>query len=297
MKTIDLFCGCGGLSLGFQMSGFNICEAYDSWDKAIEIYSSNFSHKSFLMDCNDISLDHLKSLDVDVIIGGPPCQDYSSAGKQNEELGRATLTETFVNTICHIKPKWFVMENVDRILKSNTLPKCIVELKEKKYGLTQVVLDSSLYGVPQKRKRYFLIGELNGEDNFLQEYLLKKSTGKSMTIRDYLGDELGVDYYYRHPRSYQRRGIFSVDEPSPTIRGVNRPIPPNYQLHSGDATNDLNKVKVLSMLERARLQTFPCDFIWKGTKTNLEQIIGNAVPVELSKNVAECLMDYINSHK
>ncbi|ONI39946.1 DNA (cytosine-5-)-methyltransferase [Candidatus Epulonipiscium fishelsonii] len=295
MKTIDLFCGCGGLSLGFQKAGFNIIEAYDFWDKAVDIYKNNFNHKCIQMDCNEISIDHLLSLKIDLIIGGAPCQDYSSAGKRNEKQGRAILTETFTKMVCDVKPKWFVMENVDRILKSETLPKCITLFKKNNYGLTQVVLDASYYGVPQKRKRYFLIGKLNGSDDFIARQIKECSSNKPMTIRDYLGDELETEHYYRHPRSYKRRGIFSIDEPSPTIRGINRPIPPTYQIHSGDTTNDLSKVKVLSSFERARLQTFPKSFVWQGTKTNLEQIIGNAVPVNLSQTVAECLMNYIKT--
>ncbi len=295
MKTVDIFCGCGGLSLGFEKSGYDILEAYDSWNAAVNIYSRNFDHNVIEMDCNDISIDHLKSLNLDVIIGGPPCQDYSSAGKRDENLGRATLTETYARIICEVKPKWFVMENVDRIMKSETLVKCLDLFKSVDYGLTQVVLNASLYGVPQKRKRYFLIGELGGEDNFLLESLTKKANSNPMSVRDYLGDELGTEYFYRHPRSYQRRGVFSIDEPSPTIRGVNRPIPPNYQFHDGDVCKNRDEIKPLTSYERARIQTFPPEFVWHGRKTELEQIIGNAVPVQLAQSVAECLLNYINN--
>lgn len=95
-------------------------------------------------------------------------------------------------------------------------------------------------------------------------------------------------------RSYNRRGIFSVHEPSPTIRGVNRPIPPKYKIHHGDKTDDLSKVRPLTTEERAKIQTFPKDFILEGTKTDKEQMIGNVVPVELSYYVAKILKRYIN---
>ena len=114
-----------------------------------------------------------------------------------------------------------------------------------------------------------------------------------MTIREYLGNELGTDFFYRHPRSYARRGIFSIDEPSPTIRGVNRPIPPKYKIHPGDATIDLGKVRPLTTIERARIQTFPKKFAFIGCKTDLEQIIGNAVPVNLATYVARHIMKYM----
>ena len=100
------------------------------------------------------------------------------------------------------------MENVELIFKSKTLPKAINIFKYNGYGLTQVVLDASLCGVPQKRKRYFLIGVLGEEDNFLEDELFKNLSNEPMTIYDYLGDELKTEHYYRHPRSYNRRGIF-----------------------------------------------------------------------------------------
>ena len=112
-------------------------------------------------------------------------------------------------------------------------------------------------------------------------------TKKQMTIRDYFGEALKIDYYYRHPRSYNRRAIFSIDEPSPTIRGVNRPKPETYNLHQGDpiAIEDLHMIRSLTTKERSQIQTFPDCFDLSDTKTNIEQMIGNAVPVNLAKFV------------
>ena len=295
INVVDVFCGCGGLSLGFQKAGFNVVRAFDNWDKAVDIYNRNFDHEAELVDAYNLTAEHIKSFSPDVIIGGPPCQDYSSAGKQDETQGRANLTLRYAELVCEVQPEWFVMENVDRILKSQTLPKAIDIFKSLGYGLSQVVLDASLCGVPQKRKRFFLIGHLGGNDDFLTESLYSDLSSKSTTIRDYLGDEFHTEYYYRHPRSYARRGIFSIDEPSPTVRGVNRPIPPGYPIHAGDATNDLSKVRPLTTLERARIQTFPASFEFSGSKTDLEQMIGNAVPVDLAKYVAKHLMEYIST--
>ena len=229
-----------------------------------------------------------------MIIGGPPCQDYSSAGHQDETRGRANLTIRFAELVCESGVQWFVMENVDRIEKSQTLPKAIAMFRDAGYGLTRVVLDASRCGVPQKRKRFFMIGRLGSEDDFLEHSLLSDQDDHNMTIREYLGDEFDTEFYYRHPRSYARRGIFSIDEPSPTVRGVNRPIPATYQIHPGDATDDLSRVRPLTTLERARIQTFPREFTFEGSKTDLEQIIGNAVPVELAAYVGRHLLDYMN---
>jgi DNA (cytosine-5)-methyltransferase 1 len=119
-----------------------------------------------------------------------------------------------------------------------------------------------------------------------------------MTIRDYFGDSLGIEYYYRHPRSYKRRGIFSIDEPSPTIRGVNRPIPKTYKLHSGDLCPVTENLRPLTTIERSKIQTFPGDFIFdekNQSKTDLEQMIGNAVPVKLAEYIANSIAEYIQS--
>jgi len=114
-----------------------------------------------------------------------------------------------------------------------------------------------------------------------------------MTIRDYLGESLGIEYYYRHPRNYNRRGIFSIDEPSPTVRGVNRPLPSGYKKHAGDPPDvNLKTTRPLTTIERSYLQTFPESFKFHGTKTNLEQMIGNAVPVNLARFVAKGILEY-----
>ena len=85
---------------------------------------------------------------------------------------------------------------------------------------------------------------------------------------------------------FKRRAIFSIYEPSPTIRGVNRPIPKTYQKHPGDATDMTENVRPLTTIERSYLQTFPKGFQLQGTKSDLEQMIGNAVPVKLAEYVA-----------
>jgi DNA (cytosine-5)-methyltransferase 1 len=90
-----------------------------------------------------------------------------------------------------------------------------------------------------------------------------------------------------------RRGIFSIYEPSATIRGVNRPIPKGYRKHEGDTVEVSEGVRPLTTKERSLIQTFPKDFIFNGTKTDLEQIIGNAVPVKLGEFVANCINEYI----
>lgn len=295
MKCIDLFSGCGGLSLGFSNAGMEVLASIDNWAKAVDVYRDNFNHPCYLHDLTDEAgcLDIIKEYQPDMIIGGPPCQDFSSAGKRDESLGRADLTYHFANIVSGYKPKWFVMENVERIRKSHILKKVTNQLIKEGYGLSSVILDASFCGAPQARKRFFLIGQLGGKHNQVNGIYSKNMSKKSMTIRDYLGDSLGLEFYYRHPRNYSRRGIFSIDEPSPTVRGVNSPVPGGYSKHKGDHERaNLEEVRPLTTVERSYLQTFPKSFKFKGTKTNLEQMIGNAVPVNLAEFVAAAILEF-----
>ena len=154
------------------------------------------------------------------------------------------------------------------------------------------MLDASRCGVPQKRRRFFLIGKLGEKDGFFDDALVAGFSEKQMTVRDYLGDKLGTQYYYMHPRSYNRRGVFSIDEPSATIRGINRPIPEKYKRHHADKADISDGVRALTTRERGYLQTFPDSFEFPGAKTDVELAIGNAVPLNLAKYVATCIKDY-----
>ncbi|WP_328701217.1 DNA cytosine methyltransferase [Cylindrospermopsis curvispora] len=294
MKTVDLFAGCGGLSLGFQNVGFQILAAFDQWRAAVKVYRDNFKHPVYETDLGtQVGLEFIKDLKPQMIIGGPPCQDFSSAGKRDETLGRANLTISYAKIVVDTKPEWFVMENVERIVKSPILKEAILLFKQAGYGISYQVLDASFCGVPQSRKRFFLVGNNQSPDNFLTPYLNKNQSGQPMTLFEYFGNSLGVEYYYRHPRSYARRGVFSIYEPSPTIRGVNRPIPKGYKKHNGDPIEISDQVRPLTTKERSLIQTFPKDFIFNGSKTDLEQMIGNAVPVKLAEYVANCINEYI----
>jgi DNA (cytosine-5)-methyltransferase 1 len=297
IKVADLFCGVGGLTLGFEKAKFKIEMAIDNWDEALTVYQKNFKHGSLKFDLSDVAAttDLLRSREINAIIGGPPCQDFSHAGKR-EEGERADLTKSFAEVVRNISPLFFVMENVERTKNSKTYTNARTIYKAAGYGLTEVVLDASLCGAPQKRKRFFCIGIKNDEDNALLKIINDSISSTPMTMRDYFKDQLGTEHYYRHPRNYSRRAIYSLDEPSATIRGVNRPIPPSYCGHPAD-TASLNFARPLTTLERAQVQTFPKSFKWVGSKTSTEQMIGNAVPVNLAKFLARCISKYLDKQK
>lgn len=293
MTAVDLFSGCGGMSLGFKNAGFKLLAAYDNWQPAFDVYNRNFDSPVFLRDLSDEGVvDEISAFSPDVIIGGPPCQDFSQAGKRSEDGGRAILTVRYGEIIAGCRPKFIVMENVPRVRTSKAMENIRGILKECGYGLTGRVLDASRCGVPQARKRFFLAGCLGAEDDFLGEILDDNLADHQMTIREYLGDSLGTDYYFRIPRSYDRRAIFSIDEPAMTMRGVDRPIPPNYKLHPNDAA-PLSEARCLTPKERSRIQTFPEEFEFFGTKTDVNQMIGNAVPVNMADYVARAILEYV----
>lgn len=297
MRVVDLFSGCGGLSLGFEQAGFDVVAAYDNWQPAITVHEANFTHPIFNVDLSDedSALEHIARFQPHMIIGGPPCQDFSSAGKRDENNGRGDLTISYAKIISAIRPLWFVMENVSTITKTTKLETARKLFKQSGYGLTQIVLNAALCGVPQRRKRFIMIGHLGAPDDFMLEFIKNRLSTREMTVKDYFGERIEVEYYYRHPRSYARRGVFSVNEPSPTIRGVNRPIPDGYKIHSNDPVQSLSGVRPLTTKERSMIQTFPENFIFMGGKSDMEQMIGNAVPVKLGEFIASAIDSYIKS--
>ena len=291
MRTVDLFCGCGGMSLGFANAGFDICAAYDNWDLALEVFSENHDVEVHNIDLEDseTAARHIAAYRPQVIIGGPPCQDFSIAGPRKEKK-RANLTVSFAQIVAILKPRFAVMENVYSIEGSRSLRKAVDVLHRAGYGLTPRVIDASLTGVPQKRRRFFLLAGLGMSDEAFGLELDANLAKKPMTVADYFGDTLGTTFYYAHPRNYKRRAIFSIYEPSTTIRRVNRPIPENYKRHPADKAGVSDGVRPLTTRERARLQTFPESFVLRGSKAHQEHLIANAVPVKLAEYVGQAVL-------
>ncbi|MTH95162.1 DNA (cytosine-5-)-methyltransferase [Roseibium sp. RKSG952] len=300
MRTIDLFCGCGGLSLGLQQAGFDVVAGADACEKTMRVYKvNNTGHAGLTEDLSDQkrALEITKSFAPDVIAGGPPCQDYSSAGNRKEG-DRAALTIGFTKLVCDVRPKLFIMENVARAEKSKTFKRAFDLFRAAGYGLTTRVLDASLCGVPQKRQRLFVVGAVGNSQGWLDPFIDARLSDEPMTVREYMNDEIGVEHYYLHPRHYGRRAVFSIDEPAPTIRSVHREPPPTYVAHPQDFVDPSSHyVRGLSTYERSRVQTFPMEFIWpkNATKAFLDHMIGNAVPVELAEFVGSCILEAIGT--
>ena len=200
-NVLDLFCGAGGLSLGFKMAGFNIVGGIDFNQEAIDTHALNF--KDGFHFCGDIStLDDefiLKNFEgrVDVIIGGPPCQGFSTANMQQKDIesdDRNKLFYQFIRFVRVLRPRAFVMENVRGILtKDNGHVKDVMMevMEELGYNVDVKVLAASDYGVPQKRMRAFFVGtsKLLGE-SFDFDNIQKKPM---VTVKDAIGDLYNLD--------------------------------------------------------------------------------------------------------
>ena len=165
-NVIDLFCGCGGLSLGFEQAGYNVLLGIDIWEDALETFSHN--HKNGVTLCADLSkvtgedVDReIKYQQVDVIIGGPPCQGFSIAGKRIVDDERNSLYKSFVRMVEYFNPKAFVLENVPNILSigGGVVREAIIhDFQDLGYNVVTQVLTASDYGVPQNRRRAIFVG-------------------------------------------------------------------------------------------------------------------------------------------
>jgi DNA (cytosine-5)-methyltransferase 1 len=173
-KAISLFCGAGGCSSGFKKAGYEIIFATDIDLAAIKTYRANFPEtKTLAADINQIDFDEvlsdlkLRAGELDFLIGGPPCQGFSTAGLRFWDDPRNALLKNYVNALDKLKPKWFLMENVEGLLTANEglylyeAAKALIDLG---YKIRIEKVYAHEYGIPQRRKRVFIIGNRLGID-------------------------------------------------------------------------------------------------------------------------------------
>lgn len=200
-KIIDLFCGCGGLSLGFEEAGFEPLLAIDMWDDAVKTYNYNRVNK--VAECKDITLltnNELKKInknnDIVGIIGGPPCQGFSTVGKRDINDPRNKLYLEYCRIVECIKPKFFVLENVKGLLTlSNGMFKDDIckRFSNLGYKVNYQILNAKDYGVPQHRERVFFVGIKNVDFKFPN----KKNT-EALTCLDAISDLPALDNNKEH---------------------------------------------------------------------------------------------------
>lgn len=169
LNTIDLFCGCGGLSKGLTDAGLNIIAGIDIWDQAIENYNKNFKHKAYCEDLTQLSPEKFNKLYnkdnkiIDIIVSSPPCQAYSISGRRDKNDPRNDLYIEFIKYLNYFKPKIFLMENVIGLLSKKTLNgeniiDIIMDQLNKNYNCIINKLYASDFEVPQNRRRVIIIG-------------------------------------------------------------------------------------------------------------------------------------------
>lgn len=168
-NIVDLFCGAGGFTMGFEMEGFTSVLAIDKWDDAVETYNYNRKNKEALsIDINDYTnemiKEKMKEYDITGVIGGPPCQGFSMVGKREVGDERNNLYLQYVRFVDTIKPKFFILENVKGLLsmENGLYDRDIIERFSKLgYNVCRKLLRASDYGVPQSRERVFFVGLRN----------------------------------------------------------------------------------------------------------------------------------------
>lgn len=191
LTAIDLFCGVGGLSLGFKNAGIKILAGIDNDKEALETFKQNFSKsKAIYYDLTSIGDDLINKFGhVDIMLGGPPCQGFSIAGKRNSSDPRNLLAQSYLELVRKISPSAVVIENVPNMLnmeKGKFAKNIVSELESMGFNVEICKLNSADYGVPQNRKRVFFIAIK--KERFNSAILENKKVTQHLTTYDAISD-------------------------------------------------------------------------------------------------------------
>lgn len=324
LKVISLFCGCGGMDLGFKgdfsifdklfgKNPYDIIFANDILRRACDTYTHNFNHKAYCCDIREFDYSVLP--EADIVIGGFPCQDFSLAGKRKGlDADRGRLYLEMKKVIEYINPMAFVAENVDGIRRNkagndtSALDIILDDFRSLGYNVVYRVMNASDYGVPQNRIRVIITGirndlrkimkypvPTNGENGntpFITAKdaiddlwdMIDKTQIKNHTSRDYSKAK-----FYPN-KTMQGNCRIKADKPAPTIRSEHHGnIEGHYRTTKPETPDDVTGWRRLSVRECARLQTFPDDFEFPVSSSDAYKQIGNAVPPVLAWHIARAL--------
>jgi len=301
LNVIDLFCGCGGMSKGLTDAGLNVIAGIDIWDKAVESYNKNYHHKAYCADLTQLPPEKFNELynkenkNVDILVGGPPCQSFSIAGKRDKNDPRNALFMEYVKYLDYFKPKAFIMENVIGMLSKKTangenVIDIIMEQLNRNYNCIINKLYASDFEVPQNRRRAIIIG-IRKDLNILpkEPEPIIKSVQDRIPVKNILIPKEEVDKkYYLSEKALagieNKKGVnkekgfgfgaqmLDFDKPSYTI-------PARYWKDGYDALVKYNEKEIrrLTITELKRIQSFPDTYIIDGSNKDIIMQIGNAV--------------------
>lgn len=309
---IDLFCGSGGMSVGFQQAGFNNIIGVDNNITAINTYSTNHPTSQILCDniknisANDL-LKKVGDNKINLIIGGPPCTSFSMAGKRDPNDIRASLFMDFIRIVNCIKPQVIVMENVPGILTAKTKDGVLVidviksEYEKIGYRICYKKLNSADFAVPQKRNRVFFVGVRKDIKN---DYNFPSSTheNKHISVKTILEDNVSSKYFLSEKmiEGFKKRKKENKDLKKGFGYQILDPDLPSYTISSRyykDGSDALVKIgekyRKLTEIEVARIQTFPSDYKFCGSSSEIYTQLGNAVPCLLAKIIAQSIKKFL----
>lgn len=303
-NVISTFSGCGGSSLGYQLAGGKVRLAVEYDKHAVEVYKLNFPETPvYFGDINKLTVKQclemagMKKGEVDILDGSPPCQGFSTAGARDYTDDRNQLFQQFTRLIKGVQPKVFVMENVSGMVKGPMkliFAECLKQLKACGYQVKARLLNAQYFNTPQKRQRLIFIGCRN--DLGIEPSHPKAQT-KPVLVREALrdcpewliefpkpgtqGEQLAAGMRQGQKSSeYFRKGAgfgqirISWDKPSPTITCSGTFFHPTLP-------------RRLSGAEMKRIGTFPDDFKFTGSCGKVQRRIGNSVPPNFMRAIAE----------
>lgn len=335
LNVLSLFSGCGGMDLGFvgnfnflsdnyAQNPFNIVFANDIFKQASDVYEDNFNHTVCRTSIDELDINELPNVNIDIILGGFPCQAFSYAGNRgglSDKRGQLYLE--MIRVINHYQPKMFVAENVDGIRNSrknmngdnvdaSALDTILGDFEKAGYDVKYHVLTATDYGVPQIRRRVIIMGirkNLGNVNNIFFPEQLFDETGE-ITGRKWRTSTEGIDdiwnkvndplipnhttrdiskaKFYPGKKMQGNNKIFA-DKPAPTIRAEHHGnIEAHYRTTLAD-TEDMAGWRRLSVRECARLQSFPDTYIFTASASSSYKMIGNAVPPVMAWHVARAV--------
>ncbi|MHC5530546.1 DNA cytosine methyltransferase [Priestia megaterium] len=316
-SVVSLFAGAGGLDTGLEMAGFKTIWANEIDKDACETYIAN--HPDTYVERGDIR--NVKVFPkADLVVGGYPCQGFSLAGNRLMTDERNFLYREFVRCLRQVNPKFFIAENVKGMLTmggGRIVEAMVEDFKSQGYEVTYHLVNAKDYGVPQDRERVFIIGvRIDIANEYKFKYELPHPTHGDgldrqkpyVTLKDAIGHlkptEIGEVYESSFSsRFLSRNRKRRWDEVSFTIQASGRHAP----LHpSGEPMVKLGKDewilpetsehRRLSAVEVALIQTFPANYVWKGSLGTIYKQVGNAVPCLLAKAVAQPLAKFLGSY-